>query len=328
MSADFGKSRDRCANHVINGFRFQTVAAISILLDNLEDFSSIKDEGEEDIIIRLNSNKTIYAQAKASYKNNSPNAAKQFKSGIITLAEDVKKGDYSKLIYISNVECIFGNKTNTDYIRPEISIGFGELGTHNQKIIKNRLQEAGIPSEYFFVQYLRYSGEDKEQWIRSKMIEKFNSMGIEEISVYSVLDSWKNYLDANASGEDKKKFCSKKQMSWGMIIHYLDPPSQITDGCISSFPSNEYSQVIRSLVGNFAIVSRILGDYTIKNSLNGMQMTSKEYAKNTWKEYVDLLDSIDYDEHTKECILRTVLTQIIDKSSIIVRVKKVMKIED
>ena len=92
--------KSRADNSGQNGFQFQAVAAISLLLDYLYDFKQVKNEHEiEDVVLILSDETYILAQAKTSHDNEESNNALQYlKKGLLTLNEASKEHDLHKLI--------------------------------------------------------------------------------------------------------------------------------------------------------------------------------------------------------------------------------------
>ncbi len=170
------KNRNACA--VQNGFQFQTAAAISLLVDHLDDFDKIKNEGVEDIVIVLQNKSIIYAQAKST-ENGEPgsNVLKNYDRAIEALNEDLKReGPVHQLVYITNVRKLFGSKTyEADFINGQ-TIPYDILDINNKNIIKSRKMPDGFDLNSFAIQYLMYKGVDanKEKWIIQKINDKFN----------------------------------------------------------------------------------------------------------------------------------------------------------
>lgn len=133
----------RAANSSKNGHNFQTVAAISLVLDYLDTFLKVKNEhSTEDIVIQLSDESWILAQSKSSLDNEeSPDARGYFKKGLKTLAEGHKAISRSKIIYITNIRKMLGVNTYDDDFLSGETIWYSDLDDNNKNLIKKIIPE-------------------------------------------------------------------------------------------------------------------------------------------------------------------------------------------
>ncbi len=233
--------KSRADNSGQNGFQFQTVAAISLLLDYLYDFKQVKNEHEiEDVVLILSDETYILAQAKTSHDNEESNNALQYlKKGLLTLNEASKEHDLHKLIYITNIRTMLGASTIEDDFVIGETIWFSEMDGRNRDIL-TKYAPANFDFDSFGVQFLKYQGEDKEKWILNKMKTVFSdSVYLNGLRYKEVYKTWLLYLLQNASEKNPLLFCDKDKMIWGMIIHRING----VESDISNESENDYSEV-------------------------------------------------------------------------------------
>ena len=87
-------AKNRRANAVNFGFDFQVNAAIVLMLENIEDLSSLRLEGDfEDIEVRLSNDEYILAQAKSVEKSSTDfrNVRKNLEKSLMSLSEGAQK---------------------------------------------------------------------------------------------------------------------------------------------------------------------------------------------------------------------------------------------
>jgi len=104
LSCSAEKPVDTNASPSAYGWCFQVGAGITLMLDNIKEFKSLKMEGaSDDIKISLDSGK-IYAQAKSVIKiGDQSSASTKLKDALRALSHDTKNGDVVSLIYITNI---------------------------------------------------------------------------------------------------------------------------------------------------------------------------------------------------------------------------------
>ena len=170
---------NRIANSSQNGYNFQTVAAISLILDYLNDLEKVKNEHPyEDIAIQLTNQSWIYAQAKSSLDpDRTTHAQDYFKKGSQTLSEAHTSEPLSKIIYITNIKKMLGPNTETDDFVCGETIWYSDLDDDNQKIVRSIVPNS-FDYRSFGIQYLKYKGDEtdwrgKERWIRKKIRDYF-----------------------------------------------------------------------------------------------------------------------------------------------------------
>lgn len=98
-------AKNRRANAVLFGFDFQVNAAIVIMLENIEEFKSVRLEGNhEDIEVELDNGEFILAQAKAIEKSSTDfkNVRRNLKKSLLSLSDGSRNVNVKELILITN----------------------------------------------------------------------------------------------------------------------------------------------------------------------------------------------------------------------------------
>lgn len=321
-------TKSRADNSGQNGFQFQAVAAISLLLDHLYDFSKIKNEAAlEDIVIILSNNDHILAQAKSSHDNEeSSNALKYLKKGLITLSEGHQESNSHRLIYITNIRKMLGNRTICDDFVNGKTIWFSEMCEVNKKLLIKYAPE-NFNFDLFGIQFLKYIGDDdKDKWILEKMKELFfDNDNLKNLKYKDVFKTWKLYLLDNACKKDPTTYCDKEKMIWGMIIHRIDSVNEeiINESDIDySEISNKYSQLIEILSGKFQTISRIYGDYQNISRKDSTVLEPCEFASKYWNLYTDLITDGCHEQRINKIIIQSIIENVIYKHELLLSIRK------
>lgn len=320
--------KSRADNSGQNGFQFQTVAAISLLLDYLHDFTKIKNEHTlEDIVLMLSDGDCVLAQAKSSHDDEeSTNALKYLKKGLITLNEASQKEIRHKLVYITNIRSMLGSKTLVDDYISGKTIWFSDMSKSNKEMLMKN-----APSDFDFdafgIQFLKYIGDDsKEQWILEKMRETFSEYPyLRGLRYNEVYKTWLIYLSRNASKKNPQSFLNKDEMIWGMIVHrvnaVIEDISNESDIDYDGVDIN-YSLLIESLSGRFQTVSRIYGDYQNIKRTDSSITDSSSFVMKYWDRYTDLISDKDYEQNIKMKIIQNLVETVIRKQDLLLNIRK------
>jgi len=192
---------NRLANAAQNGYRFQAVASVSLLLDYLYEFDSIKNESNfEDIDLILLDGTHVCAQAKSSYDEESSDSTTFLKKALVTLQEAQSKLPDCKSLYITNIHEMLGADT---YIRDFPSgetVWYSSLDSNNVDLI-NKYLTSKFDTSGFGIQFLKFEdGDKKEKPILDKMREVFSDIEyLNRLSYRRVYETWLLYLTANAT---------------------------------------------------------------------------------------------------------------------------------
>lgn len=140
-------AKSRRANAVNFGFDFQVNAAIVLMLENIEDVSALRLEGNyEDIEVKLNDGEYILAQAKSIEKSSTDfhNVRKNLKKALESLSEGAQKCNASELILITNSP----NPMNDDSINIftlDAHRPYSSLPVSSQELVNEYLKQINQP---------------------------------------------------------------------------------------------------------------------------------------------------------------------------------------
>lgn len=320
---------NRSANASWNGDNFQIVAAISLLVDNIYDFTFIKCEHEiEDIVVGFADGSIIAAQSKASFDVESSHALDYFDKGLLTLTEASESYNCRKQIYITNIDTMLGSSTNTKDFLEYRTIWFDELSRENRDIIKSRKLGWKVTSS-FGIQHLKYTGENKEKWIRTKVRDVLREIdSLRSLNTNRVFDQWKIYLSYNSGERNRNIVCNREKMIWGIIVQRVDSiDSDICDESDDDYSEvvDRYSDTIDSLTGEFPIFSRICGDF-IRYRLSNPDCDYSQYSESQWEKYHDIVDNLDIENRLESKVLKVLIQMVLRRSELINNIRQELNV--
>ena len=323
------------ANAVQNGFYFQEVAAVSLLLDHLDDFEKIKNESDvQDIVIVLQDGSYVLAQAKSSFDEDSKDATTYLKKGLKSLEDSSSTSLNTELIYITNIKKMFGAKTLTEDFASGYTVKYSQLSQMNQNLVGRYISDTFDVNHLSF-QFLYFAGEDESKLseIKIKMRNTFQEReGLKTLNVSFVLDTWLRYLKQNATNMDRSSFYDRKKITWGMLVRRLDNTKD--DICSDSEQDYsdidyEYGILIDSLSCRFDITSRIISDYYNNRGHYYGKPDHEAYylfANDYYESYLDILEEIDRPIIYKKRVLMILIQVVLRRRKLIDSVTKEMRI--
>ena len=193
------------ANAQSNGWTFQYVAALVVFLENMGVAKQFCVEGTEDIVIILNNNEKICAQAKSSLEQDdivSPHFDKIMDS-IETLSANK---DAVQLISISNFHKPLGNNDAFSYMQFLDKKNFNNLTTKNQKKIMKNSKEKGYVLDFnkFKLWFIRFEGEEPELGLAAYLSEKLYQIDPGKyFPVNDLIEKWLGIITMNARNKEK-----------------------------------------------------------------------------------------------------------------------------
>ena len=317
------KPVDTNASPSAYGWCFQVGACITLMLDNVKEFTSLKMEGaSDDIELTLDSGK-IYAQAKSvTQMGDQRSASKNLNDALRLLSQDANNGDAVKLIYITNIANPLSS-TVVSAFQYGNSYEFSILPDEAQEKIRERVCD-DFPTEKFRLHILSFFGEgnNKFESIKTK-ISEFLRESINDPSYNKrLLDSWFETFMVNASDKpnnQKKLELKKKDVIYPVIVLVIDPPISETDFVkVSDYDnyaeiSQEFREIINRNVCDYEFFSEVIGDYLSKRNLTSNKTNYKyDYARNEWKDYESQFSAITNAE-TREALIKLLLLSVISK---------------
>lgn len=336
MAKEDVKEVNTNASPTAYGWVFQVGAGITLVLDNMKEFTSLKMEGASDDIELNFENGTIYAQAKSVTQiGDQRSASKNLKDSLRLLTSDAANGNALKLIYITNIINPLSSKMK-DAFRYEQSYDYSVLPTEDQEKIKKLVGE-DFPLDKFRVHILNFFGEgdNKFKFVKDKIAE-FLREAIDDPSYNkNLLDAWFETFMVNCADipdANKKVNLSKKNIVMPVIVLVIGSPLGEEEFCkISDYDDyyeieQEFRNIINRQICDYEFVAEVTGDFLYKRSLETVKSGYKyKYVRNEWKQYEDRFSFIK-DEEKKEALIKLILLTIITRRGKIEKIKEAVSL--
>ncbi len=314
------------------GWCFQVGAGITLMLDNVKDFTAIKMEGaSDDIEITLNSGK-IYAQAKSVTQiGDKRSASTNLNNALRLLSQDAKNGDAFRLVYITNIANPLSSSVVSAFQYGK-NYDFSVLPEDAKKKIRRNVSD-DFPTEQFKLHILNFFGEgdNKFESIKEK-IKEFLREAIDDPSYNKrLLDSWFETFMVNASDkpDDQKRIeLQKKDVIYPVIVLVIDAPVSESDFAkVCDYDNHaeicrDFRETINRNVCDYEFFSEVIGDYLIKrNQATNQAIYKYEFVSNEWKNYETQFSAISNLE-TREALIKLLLLTVITQRSKINAIKE------
>ena len=326
------KPIDTNASPSAYGWCFQVGAGITLMLDNVKKFTSLKMEGaSDDIELTLDSGK-IYAQAKSVIQiGDKRSASTNLNNALRLLSQDSKNGDAIRLVYITNIANPLSSR-NASAFQYDRSYEFSILPDEAKEKIRKKVSN-DFPTEKFNLHILNFFGEgdNKFKSVKDK-ISEFLREAIDDPSYdKQLLDSWFETFMVNSSDkpDNKKKLeLKKKDVIYPVIVLVIDSPisqndfANVCDYDNYTEITQEFRKVINRNVCDYEFFSEIIGDYLAKRNYTSSKTNFKyDFVKSEWKNYESQFTSIK-DLETREALIKLLLLTVITKRSKINSIKE------
>lgn len=324
------------------GMDFQTNAGIVLMLANIIKMKSIKLEGNyEDIDIKLSDGKHVLAQAKSveDATNDFRNVRAYLKKGLETLSdgEHKIKNKTTQLIYITNSPDPFRDPESKPIFAylPTIRL-YSELPPSSKEIIDDYLGKLDFPldKKKLYIQYLPFEGdEDKERYkfINQEIRDFVGSLrytsrlaGINN-ELFSI---WNNDIFKNGTRKNTMLALKKEDIIWPVIVFAVSR-EEPDEEFYSEFEWNIYeemeslySQTIDYFTSRYTFFAEVICDYQNYNYKGKVKDRTKKFIKDSYSNYLYLLDGTKFDDDEKAALIQTILYKIIMKRNIINELKQ------
>ncbi|MBW5390560.1 hypothetical protein [Brachyspira hampsonii] len=335
MEENNNKIINRNASASVFGLEFQVNAAILLMIENIKNAISIKIEGKyEDIELKLNNQKTIYAQAKSVVKlDDYTNVIKNLKKSLETLNDTCSKvNNVEKLIYITNTSNPFNDIETMVYFIGYTKLSYEELPDKAKikidKII-NKKEFYNIDKSLLNIYVLPFYGNNKEN--RYKIIKNKVRDFIEELDIWNIridllLSIWQNEYFKNATLKNSELTVTKEDFAWAIIVlgmgDYIEEEN--VDEAILIEINNKYRNLINHYENKFELITKILFDYNEFEGSNISKEKLESFINNKFKDYYFEIFHNDnsIDKEIKEQIIKSIIRQILSKRILIDKVRK------
>jgi hypothetical protein len=329
-----GKPIDTNASPSAYGWCFQVGAGITLMLDNVKEFTSLKMEGaSDDIELVLDSGK-VYAQAKSVTQiGDQRSASTNLTNALRLLSQDVENGDAVSLIYITNIANPFSSKIASAF-QYEHSYEFSVLPDDAQAKILEKVTDT-FPTDKFKLHILSFFGEgdNKFESIKAKIAEFLREAIADPSYNKRLLDSWFETFMVNASdkpGAEKKQklFLTKKDVIYPVIALVIDSPvsendfNEVCDYDNYTDICQQYRNTINANVCDYEFYAEVIGDFLSKRELALTRTAYKfDFVKDDWKTYEARFLAIS-NAQTREALIKLLLLTIITKRGKINEIKE------
>lgn len=336
MSIINGIEKDTNASPSAYGWVFQVGAGITLMLDNVKDFTSMKMEGKSDDIEFTLPTGKIYAQAKSvTQMGNQSTASTNLNAALKLLDSDKENGDAIRLIYITNIANPLSSKMASAF-QYEHVYDFSTLSDEDQEKIKSKVS-LDFPTEKFQIHILNFFGEGDNKFanIKTKIAEFLRDAIGDPSYSKRLLDSWFETFMVNCSdkpSDQKELTLTKNDIMLPVIILVIDPPLDENDfNRVCDYDDyeelvQEYRNIIDRRSCDYPYSSKITGDFLQKRNFVADKNNYKyEYVKSEWRQYEQDFDTIT-DSYKREAVIKLLLLTVIARRTKVKQIKEAAKL--
>lgn len=330
-------AKDRRAHAVVFGFDFQVNAAIILMLENIEELSSLRLEGNyEDIELKLNDGQYILAQAKAIENASSDfkNVRKNLEKSLNSLSEGSSRVNAKQLILITNSPNPINEEASKSIFYGEAHRPYSSLPVSSKKLIDGYLSKISIPldTEKFMIQVFPFETDiDAERY---KVVEKSINDFIGALNLNipglgkKLMSIWHEDVFKNSTRKDADIILQKKDLVWPIIViatdieRLDDDLSEYFDTCEYEEIVHQYRTVIDLCCEKFDFMTRVLYDYNGYQFAGSKSEKCVQFAMNRWADYLEELEIPNVDAETQKGLIQIILYSIVRNRIAINKIKK------
>ena len=324
------KDINRNASPSAFGWIFQVGAGITLMLENIKDFTSLKMEGkDDDIELSFNEGK-LFAQAKSVTQIGDQRSASSNLKGAL----DVFKDDYKKskanncsaigFIYVSNIINPLSSKLDSAFSYGH-TYDFSSLSPEDKQTIIDKLGD-DFPVDRIKIKIIRFFGEGDNKWddVKEK-ISEFLRNSIDDPSYNQrLLDSWIADFITNCADkpdEQKELSLSKKEIILPVIILVIENTvseskfSKVSDYDNFDELKKKYRTVLYKKECDYNFVSSIIADYMSERKANS-NINCYDYVNKYWGRYTKYFETILNIEEKESLTKLSVLSILLQRSKI------------
>ena len=329
---------NRRADAGMFGFDFQVNAAIVLMLENIKTLSSVRLEGnEEDIVLTLENNKKILAQAKAVQNGSSDfkNVRANLKKALTTLSEGAQSADVDKLIFITNSSNPFKDDESRSIFYAPTRRKFSDLPPSAQAIIQEYLSTIAQPlnTDNFVIQVFNFETDDDKERYKVVMQEVNDFIG--RLSTTSpgvgkrLLDIWQNRIFENGSKKDAGITVDKKGIIWPLIVleteitKYDGEYADSLDIGVYEEVTRRYQTIIDDCCERVDFFTKILYDYRdFKSEKKNSKEKNDDFVEATWEQYKTEFIAPGIDDETLEALTKIILYNVLRRRKLIESIRR------
>ena len=245
-----------------------------------------------------------------------------------TLNLAAKNGDGVLFTYVTNSPNPFNNQRTMSFFTGRTHLDFDELPDDAQNKIEGIILSKGysdIDVHKMDVRIIPFYGKDLKN--RYKEIQACINEFLSEVNVdmqginTEIMEIWQRDLFQNATQTDTTISISKEKMIWPLIVLVVGKTAaaeykkDYDDDEIEEI-ENKYKLLINQNTMGYEIISRVMTEY--KKS----KQATKQFVADHWKEYLDIVSSIEADESIKESLVKIILYRILVQRQYIRGIKR------
>ncbi len=330
---------NRRADAGMFGFDFQVNAAIILMLDNIKILSSVRLEGnEEDIVLTLENNKKILAQAKAVQKASFDfnNVRANLSKALTTLSEGAQSADVDKLIFITNSPNPFNDDASKSIFYAPTRRKFSDLPPSAQEIIQKYLSAIDKPlnTDNFVIQVFNFETDDDKERYKVVMQEVNDFIGRLNTSTSPgvgsrLLDIWQNRIFENGTKKNAAITVNKKGIIWPLIVletdiaKYDDEYEDLFDIGIYEEVTRRYPTIIDDCCERVDFFTKILYDFQgFKSEKKNAKDKNIDFIESVWEEYKTEFMVPGIDEETLEALTKVILYNVLRRRKLIESIRR------
>lgn len=328
----------RAATSVWFGYDFQANAAIVLMLEHIQDMSTIRLEGYEDIEIQLNDGSYVLAQAKAVVDASTDfrNVRANSKKAIETLSEASHDLKIHKMVYITNTPNPF---KDTDVGAIYTFSGraykkYADLPPSTKGIISDLLPdiEQLIDTAKFEIQVLPFESDDdrhKYRYVIDGISDFIGNLDITYDGLRNSLhDVWNAALTKSGTRKNESIKLRKKDIVWPIIVFVtgngkLNREAEycnlLDDGEYNEV-SRKYRRIIDDYCERFEFVTKILSGYSSSGIQGRDRITS--YINEHWEEFKSEIGEDVIDERLQCSLVKIVMFNVLNRRFEIDNIKR------
>jgi hypothetical protein len=132
---------------------------------------------------------------------------------------------------------------------------------------------------------------------------------------------WQRDLFQNATQSDTTISISKEKMIWPLIVLVVDKTAageykkDFNDDEIGEI-ERKYKMLIKQNTMSYNMISRVLSDH------RKSKKTQKQFVADHWSDYMDIANTIEADDETRESLVKIILYRILTQRQYIRDIKR------
>lgn len=326
--------------HPLNfGIDFQVNAAIVLMLENIEDLSTLRLEGKEDIEIKLNDDSYILAQAKSVENSNTDfhNVRANLKKSLETLSEAANQvGNVNRLIYITNSPNPIKEEESRPLFYGHAHWDFNDLPDSTKGIINGYLSQINnrLDTNLLSIHVLPFAtSNDREKYkvVWMAISDFLENVGFPELRL-RLHEVWSNSVFRNGSRQEEEIKITKKDIIWPIIVCITDNRQIYKDETIMAtlddgeydIISRKYEGIINYCTERFEFVTSVISDYNAGRVIGRDAIT--RFVDERWMNYKDEFEFVALDDGIKEKLIKIILCIILKRRYDINDIKQKVKL--